>query len=299
MRAIQALAFSFFLATPVARSQEYLFRVLVSKGKNEVKSPAGWQTLKTGSALSAGDELKITDNAYVALAHQAGGLIELKTAGLYAAADLAGKVKSGSGVLRKYTDFILSKASEDLNKMIATGSVHRGFGDEVDAYLPDMKNSFMYRGTITLAWEPTSGGGPYRVSIRSQLDEELLLETVTGTQLRIDLNERRFRDQEFVVVYITSDSDPDMKSEEHMIRRMYPSDQDKITLALTEFAGEIGEGTALSNYIRAGFFEENKLLIDAGTCFQEAIRIAPDVPDFTEAYERFLIRNGMKSLPGK
>jgi hypothetical protein len=299
MKAILSIALSIALAVPAARAQEFLFRVLASKGYNEVKSAAGWQLLKIGSGLSGSDQLKLSDNAYVALAHQSGALVELKSAGTYAAADLAGKVKGGSGILRKYTDFILSKAAEDVSKMIATGSVHRGFGDEVDAYLPDMKNSFLYSGRITLAWAPTSGGGPYEVVIRSQFNEVLLQEKVSATQLAVNLDEHRFRDQDFVMVYITSASDPELKSEEHMIRRMYPAEQDKVALALAELTAGVGEDSALSHFIRAGFFEEKKLLIDACTRHQEAIRLAPDVPVFSEAYENFLIRNGMKSLPLK
>ncbi len=299
MKAILRLAMVFLLSGTVAQAQEYIFRVLVSKGKTEVRSSSGWQLLKVGSGLSVGDEVKLPADAYVALAHQAGGLVELRSAGTYRAADLAGKVKGGASVLRKYTDFILSKANEDNSKMIATGSVHRGFGDEVDAYLPDMKNSFMYSGTIALAWAPTPGGGPYQVSIRSQLDEELLLEKVSGTQLQVNLNEKRFRDQDFVVVYITSTSDQEMNSEEHMMRRMYPAEQDKVTIDLSELTAEIGEESALSSFIRAGFFEEKKLLIDACTSYQEAIRLAPDIPAFREAFEDFLIRNGMKVLPDK
>jgi hypothetical protein len=44
----------------------------------------------------------------------------------------------------------------------------------------------------------------------------------------------------------------------------------------------------------ASFFEDNKLLIDAATAYQEAIKLAPNVPYFQEAFNAFLTRNGLR-----
>jgi cytochrome c-type biogenesis protein CcmH/NrfG len=45
----------------------------------------------------------------------------------------------------------------------------------------------------------------------------------------------------------------------------------------------------------AGFYEENKLFIDAITAYEQAIKLAPDVPTYQEAYEEFLLRNKLKN----
>ena len=58
---------------------------------------------------------------------------------------------------------------------------------------------------------------------------------------------------------------------------------------------EVDEETALNKYILAGFYEENNLLIDALTSYEEAIELAPDVESYKEAYVEFLLRNGLSS----
>ena len=58
--------------------------------------------------------------------------------------------------------------------------------------------------------------------------------------------------------------------------------------------GEVAEQTALNKFILAGFYEENFLFIDAVAAYEEAIRLAPEVVDYKEAYDDFLIRHGMK-----
>ena len=54
------------------------------------------------------------------------------------------------------------------------------------------------------------------------------------------------------------------------------------------------EPNALNKLLIAGFYEQNKLLIDAGTAYLEAIKLAPDVPQYKEAYNDFLLRYGLK-----
>ena len=64
--------------------------------------------------------------------------------------------------------------------------------------------------------------------------------------------------------------------------------------ALAEITGEVKEETALNEFIMAGFYEENKLFIDAITAYEKAIKLAPDVASYKEAYEEFLLRNKFK-----
>jgi cytochrome c-type biogenesis protein CcmH/NrfG len=64
--------------------------------------------------------------------------------------------------------------------------------------------------------------------------------------------------------------------------------------SLAEMSGDVGEKTALSQLILAGFYEENNLLIDAISAYKEAIKLAPDVPSFQESYDEFLLRHNMK-----
>jgi cytochrome c-type biogenesis protein CcmH/NrfG len=58
--------------------------------------------------------------------------------------------------------------------------------------------------------------------------------------------------------------------------------------------GEVSEQNALNKYIMAGFYEEHNLFIDAIAAYEEAIKLAPDVPTYQEGYEEFLLRHGLK-----
>lgn len=291
------LCFVFSLATTLAFAQEYAFKVLANKGANEVKSGDSWQPVKTGATLKSGDELKLSDNSYIGLVHATGKPMELKQAGLHKVADLAAKVGGGSSVLSKYTDFILSSNSAEAkkNRLSATGAVHRAPESvAIQIMLPENQHSGIYNTAAVISWESTKAEGPYVVVISNMFGEELARVETPEAMLKVDLTDPKFANENAVLVAVHSKSDPTKKSAEKLIKKLSPAEQDKIKVSLGEIMGEVSEQTALNKFILAGFYEENHLFIDAVAAYEEAIRLAPDVPSYKEAYDDFLIRHGMK-----
>src|SRR5690348_6017056 len=84
--------------TSAVFAQDYAFKVLANKGTNEVKTGDAWQPIKTGATLQSGDELKLSENAYIGLVHKTGKPMELKKPGSYKVADLAANFNGGSSV---------------------------------------------------------------------------------------------------------------------------------------------------------------------------------------------------------
>src|SRR5687768_8483444 len=167
---LMAISFSVF-------AQNYTFKVLVNKGRNEMKSGSAWQTIKVGSSLKENDEIKVGSNAYVGLVHASGKPIELKEPKTYKVADLAKQFSGGSSVVAKYTDFILSSNEDKKNKLAATGAVHRGLG-ELNVYLPTIsEQTFFFNDTQLLGWDNSQIKGPYRVTFTSLFDDELKVVT--------------------------------------------------------------------------------------------------------------------------
>jgi hypothetical protein len=78
-----------------------------------------------------------------------------------------------------------------------------------------------------------------------------------------------------------------------LIKKLPPAEIEKVKVSLNEIIGDIAEQTALNKFILAGFYEENNLFIDAISAYEEAVKLAPDVPSYREAYDEFLLRHGM------
>jgi hypothetical protein len=284
------------LALNLVQAQDYTFKVLANKGSNEVKSGSAWQAVKTGDRLKTGDELKVSENSYVALVHSTGKPMELKQSGSYKVADLASKVGAGTSVLNKYTDFILSSNSAEAkkNRLSATGAVHRGLAD-IKVFLPENQYAEIFNTDVIVNWEATKGGGPYVVTVKNMFDEELMkIETPENT-VQIDRSNPKLANEDALLVEVKSKADGKSKSEQHLIKKLSIARQESIKKSLTEMGSDVKEETALNKFIMAGFYEENKLFIDAITSYEQAIKLAPDVPTYKEAYEEFLLRNKLKN----
>ncbi len=285
-----------FLVMQLYAQQDYSFKVLANKGVNEVKAGDTWHSLKTGDKLKKTDELKVSENSYIALVHTNGKPVELRESKTYKVEELDKKATSNAtSVLSKYTDFILSSNSAEAkkNRLSATGAVHRGLGD-IKVFLPENQYAEIYNNTAIINWESTKGGGPYIVSLKNMFDEELSKMETPETSVQIDLNDPKFANETAVLVEVKSKVDAKAKSEQHLIKKLSAGRHDLVQKSLAEVSSELKEETALNKFIMAGFYEENRLFIDAITCYEQAIKMAPDVPTYKEAYEEFLLRNKLK-----
>lgn len=281
------------------KAQDYAFKVMANKGSNEVKSGSAWQALKTGDKLNKQDELKVAENSYVALVHSSGKPIELKESKTYSIADLAAKVGPGASVVSKYTDFILSSNSAEAkkNRLSATGAVHRGIGD-IKVLLPPNQFGDTYNDIVFIGWD-SKVAGPYEVIAKNMFGDELMKIETPENVIQINRNDPKFKEPKSgelqdILIEVRSKGDKKKISESHLIKRISAERQGAIKKLIGEMGEDIMQETALNKFIMAGFYEENRLFIDAISAYEQAIKLAPDVPTYKEAYDEFLLRNRLR-----
>jgi hypothetical protein len=274
-------------------AQEYTFKVLVNKGKNEIKVGGNWQPVKVGASLNSRDELKVSENAYVGLVHATGKPLEVKDAGSYTIANLAAKIGNGTSVLNKYTDFILSSNTRNKNSMTATGAVHRGTNG-IKLFLPPSESAYMYGDSVTIHWSDNIRG-PYVVTISTLFEDELFRKETIENSVSVNFADRAFgKETEFQIV-VTSPGQ-NKTSEKYTVRKLAASEKNNLKNSFTELKAELTPTTGFNKYLEAGFFEQQKLLIDAATAFQKAVALQPALK---EGYDDFLLRNGLKEAEEK
>lgn len=297
-RILTLLPFLLLLVMPVL-GQDYAFKVLVNKGTNEYRSDgAGWQPLKTGTSLKSTDELKLSDNAYLGLVHVDGKPIELKKPGSYKVSpDLTSLVDGGSTVLKKYVDFALSNntAEAKKNRLSATGAVQRTVEySGIRLSLPPNQNSGIFNNVAVINWSNTLVKGPYTVTLRNMFDDVLQRVETPETSITVNLADKPLASENAVLIEVSAKDDPALISEQHLIKRLAPAQQESVKKQLDAILGEMKEGdSALNELILAGFYEENELLIDAIVSYESAVKLAPDVQEFKDAYDEFLLRHAM------
>lgn len=290
------LVFSLLLITTLGFCQSYSFKVLANKGSNEYKTGDVWQPIKTGAVLRENDEVKLAENSYLGLVSSSGKALELKVAGIHTVKKLNESISGGgSTVMQKYTDFILSSNSPEAkkNRLSATGAVHRGEVKPIHLLLPENQHSALFNTTAIISWENTKIAGPYVLTVMNMFDDVLDKIETPETNFIVNFAHPKFAGQSALIIQVNSKTDAREVSKQHLIKRLSPSEQENIRKSLEAISSEVSEPTALNKLILAGFYEENRLLIDAITCYEEAIKLAPDVPSYQEAFDEFLLRNNI------
>lgn len=288
------LIVGFLACTLFSQAQNYTFRVLTNKGANEIRVGDTWQPVKTGASLNIGDELKITENATVGLVHKSGKPLEEKKPGVYKVADLAARVQGEAGVLNKYADFMLSSNSAEAkkNRLNATGAAHRGLGIKV--FLPNNQFASVYNNVVFISWD-NKEKGPYKVSFLNMFDDLLLQLESSTNKVSIDLNDPKFINESAILVEIEAKPTGAKSDERYLIKRLSPGEREKIASGITELTKEITPESEMGKLYFASFYEQNKLIIDAITAYEQVISVAPDNPTYKEYYEEFLLRNKLKT----
>lgn len=284
-----------FAVSTVVSAQEYAFKVLANKGINEIKSGGAWIPLKTGASLKAGDEVKLSDNAYIGLVHSTGKPVEVKEAGVHQVSELETRVKGGSSVLNKYTDFILSSNSADAkkNRLAATGAVHRDITTApIRLWLPENENAGVFNQQAVIKWDGSKVAGPYVITLKNMFEDVLLKEETTENSFEVNLSDQKFANETAILVEVSSKADPKEVSKQHLIKKLAPAEIAKISAALKEVKSDLGEESAVNKVFLAGFYENHHLLIDAMYAYEQALKLEPEA--YIESYEEFLSRNNLK-----
>lgn len=279
----------------VAQVQPPTFKVLVSKGKTEIKNSTTWETLKIGASLKATDEIKVSENSYLALIHEKGTPLEVKDAGSHKVADLVKRLPKAGSALNKYTDFILSKNEDKKTKLGATGAVERAtMKDMVIVFLPGSEKSEVFGDKIYLEWNPGEVKAPYVVIFTNFMDEELGRFETKEPNFTLSLTEPKFQREPQILVRVISKNTAGQGSKAYTIKKLRSAERDKITAAYEQVKGSVDPNTALGQYLLAGFYEDNLLLIDALTAYRQAALLAPDVETYKTEYEEFMKRMEFK-----
>lgn len=294
----------FVMTAAEAQAQDYDFRVLVNKGQNEVKtSSSEWQNLKTGSRLNSGQEIKIVADGYVGLVHSSGKTQELKSAGTYDIATLSSGVVAGSkNIATKYADFVLSKMSPEEREgnrrkyASVTGAATRGEDDEINLYMPTSVSVF--NNSVIIRWDPVKENATYQIKLKNLFEELIMVAETDETSYSIDFTNAKIASsavENLIIVNISLKNNEDIKSKDAAIERVNKEDEPEFAGELSDLQASLGGSmSSINGLIMAEFYEENDLVLDALTSYEQSIRLSPDVPYYREAYVEFLLRNGLK-----
>ena len=293
----------FSLTVGEAAAKKFVFSVLASNGKVEVKEKSGsWKKLKTGAKLFEGDKVKISRNAYLGLVHKSGKALQVKEANEYSVKELAGKISKSGSVTGRFTQYVLDEMQEtdnlfadDKYNMDVTGSVERG--SEIG--MPFLGKDGMFRVNsprkinlmnqdLTLKWFSVEGAKTYTVHITDRFDRPVKSFDVKDTVYNFKPAEFKLETDVYYFWYVTVSDDDKKKSEDGCF--MVYSDQSAKALndSLLVLEEELGDmENPVSQALVAYFYEKNNLVDKADEAYKKAVELSEGMEDYKNMYDRF------------
>jgi hypothetical protein len=278
-------------------AQTEVFKVLASRGKNTLSDGSA---IFAGKKLGANDVVKVSESSYLGLIHNSGKTLEVKEAGTYKVADLAAKaIAKSSSITKKYSDYVvgeLTKAeSGDIHanyqkNMKVTGSVERAVSSAtIGMCLP--KTSSIIETVNTVTWMKNTKATSYTVEISNMFDETILTKETTDTTFTFDINTIKMPKDNTLMVRIKANGD--LKSEAYVLKTLQAAKAPEVFADKDMLAKEFGEESALNYMMKASFYAQNNLFVDAKKSFEAAIRLEPTVVEYKSAYMNFLAKNNL------
>lgn len=297
-----------------ANAQDAIFRVLATKGDCATKSSDAKQNLTVGKKVFKQDVVEVGNGSYLGLMHKTGKTLELKSPGTYTVSDLEGKlaVASSSTVSSKYANYVFGQMANnegaDLKKnhqqyMAVTGAVMRALpassASSLKAFIPN-NSPILAAQTYNITWMGNKSVTEYIVTVTDMYNEPVYSTTVTDTAVNINFGSiAKLKNESMCLVEIAAKNNPRLKTNEVSLRLVSGEKTNTVNKDLSDFSKDSDPNTALGLMIRASYFEEQELFLDALNAYRLAAIREPEVETFKAAYQDALQRYGLLEDPKK
>ncbi len=294
------------LSFSVANAQDYLFKVLASKGDVKVEQSGSKKSLYTGGKVNKGAKVTLGENSYVGLVHSSGRSIELKSAGTYTANDLAAKISSNGdkGFAEKYAQYAwgqMNKGDGEARNMEVTGAVFRDVSSTKGF---SVRKTNVMESSVLLKWTLVENAEFYKVTIMNLYEDVVLTFTTKDNSLKLDLSNLDFDKEEAYLWNVevaewneSAENPQKVKSDNYGLKYVGKDKASNIKEEFNNLSTELNpDESALDAIIIASFYEQNGMFMDALTYYEKAISQAPEVDDYKVAYKNFLDKNSLGKL---
>jgi len=288
----------FGLLLPIIGSaQDPAFTIILNKGANTHGVDGAFKQVILGETLLDNEEVVIAEGGYMAIVHDESGIsLELEESGHYPVSQLLKRVGEQSNtVLSKYGKFLMSKlnpegtGNQNLN---VTGAVERGDADFIKVYLPMVTN--VYGDQLLIAWQQADELQDYLITIKDSRDQVILKQDVSGTKYHLSFDNFKISDRKLLIVNVRSKTNPSFVSKDYGINRISEDQKKGIKYEYEHLVDIADAENVISKLLIASFFEENELLGDAISYYDQALALSPDTDGFDMLYNNFLYRNKLK-----
>jgi hypothetical protein len=291
-----------FSSLVFAQTPKEDFKVLSHKGANTVNN----KPLSTGTKLFSSDQIMVSVGGYIGLLHKTGKTLELRQPGTYTVAEISQKVGStNTSASKRYSDYVVKELTkgdkEDVNKnymahLTVTGSVERG-SEDIQIFLPisAAASTNVIGNTLKINWKKVADGKLYVVKVMNNFDEIIFSKETDDTSYTILIDQLPLNNENSFICQVSLKDNSKNPSEKRQIKLIKNEKAKALTEEITEINANLADDNSINNFMKANFYKEKGLFIEASDCYLKAIKEDPEVTDYVDSYDKLLEENGLQS----
>ena len=279
------------------------FKVLSHKGANTVNN----KPLATGTKLFPSDQITVSVGGYIGLLHKSGKTLELRQPGNYTVAEISQKVGStNTSASKRYSDYVVKELTkgekEDVNKnymahLTVTGSVERG-NEEVQLFIPNpatVSSLNVMGNALKINWKKVADGKLYVVKVMNSFDEIIFSKETNDTSYTILIDQLPLNNETSFICQVGLKDNSKKPSDKRQIKLIKNDKATELSEEIIEINANLADDNSINNFMKANFYKEKGLFMEAADCYQKAIKADPEVTDYVESYDALLEANGLQN----
>lgn len=278
-------------------AQDELFTVIACSGKVFLSGSdtSRWTLLSTGGKVLKGNRIKTGNNCYLGLCHINGRTLEILKAGLFSADELSENLKAeNNSVTKKLTDFLVNEivVKNKSKEMKYISAVARQNLTYIDKDFPVF--SVIIDSTVTFRWYPAKDVRLYAFRLLGPSSNTVLIKETPESTLSVNIAGLNLEPGKPYRWLVFNTEDPSVSSDSSVIMVLSRSDLAAINDSLEALRSDLSDSLSpLQQIMEATFFENNKMNLKALECYNHAISLTEQVPEFQKKYLLFLLRAGL------
>jgi len=282
-------------------AQDVAFKALASSGETTIErsaAPGVYEPVKMGTPVYKNDKIIMGANGYLGLTSTAGKTVQLKGEGIYPVNDLSGELKADqSDIASKYIAYIfdgMKKGSSSISSnMSLTGSVERSLGNAgINLFLPE-STKIKSDKVSTLNWVANADATSYKVVLLNLFDEEVFATETNKTTAEINFGTLDLNPDEIYKLSVKDNNNQKVHSGVVTLQILNDDELNKLTADFAAIEAAAPGDDAISNLVKASFYEQNGMYMEAVEYFEKAIKAAPEVTEYKKVYENFKNKTGI------
>jgi hypothetical protein len=290
---LQLLLIQIILFSQVLSAQDYLFKVIAASGKCTVLKNGKTDKLRAGIKLMQGDVVKLNDGDYAGLVSNKGRSLELKKPGTYNAGELEKMIAPGKGNIQKFTEYVLTASvnKKSSDNMKTLGAVVRGKAEQLETHFP--KFTCLINNSITAKWFSENPNSIYLFKIVNGQDIAVFMKEVKDTSFTVELSGLGLQPDAKYAWVVESLSKQASVSDSNYFTLYADGKISLIKDSLNELQKGMDQNSAVDRMAKIVFLQDNNLNYDILNEYEEILKLAPGVDEYTDSYTAFLLENGM------